>query len=190
MHLCHCCRFSCFDKFSPLIERIPSSNGDNLGWIIQAHNTEAASRTFRCRMDFLCNCCPRGDKGIFILCSYPPTINNSNHRLGPSRLAHTDVWGGIPAADRRTSYPPYGVSRRIFSLAAAWRVTERRCAGNAAYLSCLADSVAAEFEGDFNDCCPYRKLDPAILMLEFTKHRPSFETPVALNGPSIGRILP
>jgi len=38
--------------------------------------------------------------------------------------------------------------------------------------------------------CPYRKLDPDILMVETTKHRPSFDTPVALNGPSIGRILP
>jgi C4-dicarboxylate-specific signal transduction histidine kinase len=37
--------------------------------------------------------------------------------------------------------------------------------------------------------CPYRKSDPHVLMVESTKHRPSFDMPVALNGPSIGRIL-
>jgi hypothetical protein len=38
--------------------------------------------------------------------------------------------------------------------------------------------------------CPYRKLDPDVLMVQPTKHRLSFDTPVTLNGPSIGRILP
>jgi hypothetical protein len=32
--------------------------------------------------------------------------------------------------------------------------------------------------------CPYRKLDPHVLMVESTEHRPSFDTPLALNGPS------
>jgi hypothetical protein len=35
----------------------------------------------------------------------------------------------------------------------------------------------------------YRKLDPDILMVEPTEYNPSFDMPVALNGPSIGRIL-
>ena len=38
--------------------------------------------------------------------------------------------------------------------------------------------------------CPYRKSNPHVLTVESTKHRPSFDTPVALNGPSTGRILP
>jgi predicted FMN-binding regulatory protein PaiB len=38
--------------------------------------------------------------------------------------------------------------------------------------------------------CPYRKLDPDVLMVESTEHRPSFDTTVTLNGPSIGCILP
>ena len=38
--------------------------------------------------------------------------------------------------------------------------------------------------------CPYRKSNPHVLTVESTKHRPSFDTPVALNGRSIGRILP
>ena len=38
--------------------------------------------------------------------------------------------------------------------------------------------------------CSYRKLDPDVLMVKSTKHRPSFDMPVALNGPSIGGILP
>jgi hypothetical protein len=38
--------------------------------------------------------------------------------------------------------------------------------------------------------CPYRKLDPDVLMVQPTKHRLSFDTPVTLNGPSIGRIFP
>jgi hypothetical protein len=44
-----------------------------------------------------------------------------------------------------------------------------------------------------HDCghgCPYRKLDPDVVMVQPTKHRLSFDTPVTLNGPSIGRIFP
>ena len=37
--------------------------------------------------------------------------------------------------------------------------------------------------------CPCRKLDPDVLVMESAEHRPSFDTPVALNGPSIRRIL-
>jgi hypothetical protein len=37
--------------------------------------------------------------------------------------------------------------------------------------------------------CPYRKLDPDVLMVESTEHRPCFDPPVAVNGPSLGRIL-
>jgi len=36
---------------------------------------------------------------------------------------------------------------------------------------------------------PYRNSNPDVLMVEPTKHRPSFDTPMALNGPSVGRIL-
>jgi hypothetical protein len=32
---------------------------------------------------------------------------------------------------------------------------------------------------------PYRKLDPDVLMVQPTKHRLSFNTPVTLNGPSM-----
>jgi phosphoribosyl 1,2-cyclic phosphodiesterase len=38
--------------------------------------------------------------------------------------------------------------------------------------------------------CPYRKSAPHVLMVESTKHRPHFDTPLALNGPSNGRMLP
>ena len=34
------------------------------------------------------------------------------------------------------------------------------------------------------------KLDPDVLMVEPTEYRPSFDRPMAQNGPSIGRILP
>jgi hypothetical protein len=66
----------------------------------------------------------------------------------------------------------------------------------------LANAAGTEFRNEVrnrfrNDTskrddipCPYRKLDPEILMVESTEHRPSFDTPLALNGPSIGRILP
>jgi hypothetical protein len=37
---------------------------------------------------------------------------------------------------------------------------------------------------------PYRKLDSDIPMVKSTEHWLSFDTPVALNGPAIGRILP
>jgi Haem-binding uptake, Tiki superfamily, ChaN len=37
---------------------------------------------------------------------------------------------------------------------------------------------------------PYRKSGPHVLMVQPTKHRPQFDTPLALSGPSIGRILP
>lgn len=37
--------------------------------------------------------------------------------------------------------------------------------------------------------CAYRKLDPDVLMVESTEHWPSFDTPVALNAPSVGGIL-
>jgi hypothetical protein len=55
--------------------------------------------------------------------------------------------------------------------------------------------------GDFNkgvcgpvasamaDACPYRKLNPQVLMVQPTKHRPRFDTPGAVNEPSNGRIL-
>jgi hypothetical protein len=36
----------------------------------------------------------------------------------------------------------------------------------------------------------YRKSAPHVLMVESTKHRPHFDTPLALNGPSNGRMLP
>ena len=39
-------------------------------------------------------------------------------------------------------------------------------------------------------CCPYHKSDPDVLMMESTEYRPHLKTAVALNGPSIGRILP
>ena len=51
MHFCHRCRLGCFDKLPPLIKFVPSSNGDDLRWIIYAYNTKATSRTFCCRAD-------------------------------------------------------------------------------------------------------------------------------------------
>jgi hypothetical protein len=36
---------------------------------------------------------------------------------------------------------------------------------------------------------PYRKLNPDILMVESTEHRPRSDAPVALNGPPSRRIL-
>jgi hypothetical protein len=36
-------------------------------------------------------------------------------------------------------------------------------------------------------CLP--QINPDILMVKSTKHRPCFDSPVALNGPSLGRIL-
>ena len=36
MHFCHRCRLGCFDKLPPMIEFVPSSNGDDLCWIIHA----------------------------------------------------------------------------------------------------------------------------------------------------------
>jgi hypothetical protein len=38
--------------------------------------------------------------------------------------------------------------------------------------------------------CPYRKSNPHVLMVESTEDRSQLDTPVALNGPSIRRILP
>ncbi|MEJ2376259.1 MAG: hypothetical protein P8Y71_12890 [Pseudolabrys sp.] len=38
--------------------------------------------------------------------------------------------------------------------------------------------------------CPYRKLDPDVLMVQPPNHTLSFDTPVTLNGPAIRRILP
>ncbi|MEJ2378752.1 MAG: hypothetical protein P8Y71_26350 [Pseudolabrys sp.] len=40
------------------------------------------------------------------------------------------------------------------------------------------------------DACPYRKSNPHVLMVESTEDRSQLDTPVALNGPSIRRILP
>src|SRR6516165_1644001 len=84
MHFRHRCRFGRFDKLAPLIEFVPSSDGDNLCWIIHACNTKTASRTFCCRTDFLCGGCPCGDKGFSILCRYLPMIDNLDHRVGSS----------------------------------------------------------------------------------------------------------
>lgn len=52
--------------------------------------------------------------------------------------------------------------------------------------------VCSLWEIDARDLepCPYRKLDPDILMVKTAKQRPSFDTPMALNAPSFGRILP
>src|SRR3974390_2511645 len=57
---------------------------------------------------------------------------------------------------------------------------------------CGVSRVACDIgrSGGGMPACPYRKSNPHVLMVESTKHRPSFDTPVALNGPSIGRILP
>src|SRR5262245_48316362 len=51
---------------------VPSSNGDNLCWIIHAYNAEAPSGTSCCRADFLCGCRPCGDKGVSILSRHLP----------------------------------------------------------------------------------------------------------------------
>jgi hypothetical protein len=38
--------------------------------------------------------------------------------------------------------------------------------------------------------CPYRKLNPQVLMVQSTKHRPRFDTPGAVNEPSNRRFSP
>src|SRR5262245_36435819 len=99
MHLCHRCRLGRFDKLAPLIEFVPSSNGNNLCWIIHAHNTKTASRTFCCRTDFLCGRCPCGDKGVSILCRYSPMIDDLDHRVGPSHYQGSARCALPPKAD-------------------------------------------------------------------------------------------
>src|SRR5262249_29430232 len=63
MHFRHRCSLGCFYKLLPLIEFVPSSNRDDLCWIIHAHNTKATSRTFCCGADLLCGLRPCGDEG-------------------------------------------------------------------------------------------------------------------------------
>src|SRR5262249_2103645 len=96
MHFCHRCRLGRFDKLAPLNEFVPSSNGNNLCWIIHAYNTKTASRTFCCRTDFLCGRCPCGDKGVSILCRYLPMIDNLDHRAGPSHLSGFGAVSALP----------------------------------------------------------------------------------------------
>ena len=43
--------------------------------------------------------------------------------------------------------------------------------------------------GQFLKPYPYRKSGPDVLVVESTKGRPHLDTPVAQNGPFLGRIL-
>jgi hypothetical protein len=96
MHFCHRRRLGRFDKLLPLIEFVPSGNRDDLCWIIHAHNTKATPRTFCCRADLLCGPRPCGDKGVSVVCRYVPTIDNLDHRVGPSNPSAD--WFPLPGA--------------------------------------------------------------------------------------------